>query len=93
MVISALDADVIKTYVELDLGIGIIAAMAYHPDKDRGLRLLNCAHLFERNTTWIAIHRGHYLRSFVYRFIELCNPQLDESTIRSFNAPPIVSEP
>lgn len=92
MVISALDADVIKTYVELDLGIGIIAAMAYNPAKDQGLCLLDCAHLFERNTTWIAIHRGHYLRSFVYRFIELCNPKWDESTIRSFNALPIASE-
>ncbi|MDG4584604.1 MAG: CysB family HTH-type transcriptional regulator [Candidatus Competibacter sp.] len=87
IVLSALDADVIKTYVELGLGVGIIAAMAYHPAKDAGLRLLDCAHLFERNTAWIAIHRGRYLRNFVYRFIELCNPTLDEATVRRVGAP------
>ncbi|MDG4561471.1 MAG: CysB family HTH-type transcriptional regulator [Candidatus Competibacter sp.] len=87
IVLSALDADVIKTYVELGLGVGIIAAMAYHPAKDTGLRLLDCAHLFERNTAWIAIRRGRYLRNFVYRFIELCNPALDEATIRRVGAP------
>jgi len=91
--ISALDADVIKTYVELGLGVGLIAAMAYHPLKDAGLRLLDCAHLFERNTAWIAIPRGHYLRNFVYRFIELCNPELTEATIRSGNTPPIPVDP
>ncbi len=86
IVISALDADVIKTYVELDLGTGIIAAMAYLPAKDAGLRLLDSAHLFKRNTTWIAIHRGHYLRNFTYRFIELCNPELQEPIVRGISA-------
>jgi len=82
IVISALDADVIKTYVELGLGIGIIASIAYHPAKDAGLRLLDSEHLFETNTTWIAVRRGHYLRKFAYRFIELCNPSLDEARVR-----------
>ena len=86
IVISALDADVIKTYVELGLGIGIIAAMAYLPAKDSGLRLLDSVHLFAQNTTWIAIHRGHYLRNFVYRFIELCNPKLQEPFVRSISS-------
>ncbi|MFZ1642313.1 MAG: CysB family HTH-type transcriptional regulator [Candidatus Contendobacter sp.] len=63
IVISALDADVIKTYVELGLGIGIIASMAYNPLKDLGLRLLDCRHLFEKNIAWIAVRRGHYLRN------------------------------
>lgn len=83
IVLSALDADVIKTYVELGLGIGIIASVAYHPLKDRGLRLLDCNHLFEKNITWIAIRRGQFLRNFVYRFIELCNPELNESIVRN----------
>jgi len=78
IVISALDADVIKTYVELGLGIGIIAAMAYHPAKDTGLRLLDSAHLFENNTTWIAVHKGHYLRNFAHQFMAWCNPELNE---------------
>jgi LysR family cys regulon transcriptional activator len=83
IVMSALDADVIKTYVELGMGIGIIASMAFNPAKDSDLRLLECEHLFESNTTYIALRRGHYLRSFAYRFIELCSPKLDEATIRA----------
>lgn len=83
IVMSALDADVIKTYVELGMGIGIIASMAFSPAKDTDLRLLSCEHLFSTNTTYIALRRGHYLRSFAYRFIELCSPKLDEATIRA----------
>lgn len=80
---SALDSDVIKTYVELGLGIGIIASMAFNPIKDSELRLLKCEHLFGANTTYIALRRGHYLRSFAYRFIELCSPSLNEAVIRA----------
>ena len=65
------------------LGIGIIAAMAYNPSRDTGLRLLDSAHLFENNTTWIAVRKGHYLRNFAYQFIALCNPQLNEPIVRS----------
>jgi LysR family cys regulon transcriptional activator len=80
---SALDSDVIKTYVELGLGIGIVASMSFNAAKDTDLRLLRCDHLFEENTTYIALRRGHYLRSFAYRFIELCSPRLDEASIRA----------
>ena len=87
IVLSALDADVIKTYVELGLGIGIIASIAFDPARDSGLRLLDCAHLFPFNTTWLAIRRGHYLRGFVYQFIEQCSPQLSESYIKNVLTP------
>jgi LysR family cys regulon transcriptional activator len=80
---SALDADVIKTYVELGLGVGIVASMAFNPVRDAGLDLLDSSHLFEKNTTNISIRRGHYLRGYAYRFIELCLPSLSESTVRS----------
>lgn len=83
IVISALDADVIKTYVELGMGIGIIASMAFNPGKDSDLCLLECSHLFWANTTHIALRRGHYLRSFAYRFIELCSSELTEDRVRS----------
>ncbi|MFT4172452.1 MAG: CysB family HTH-type transcriptional regulator [Rhodocyclaceae bacterium] len=82
IVMSALDADVIKTYVELGLGIGIIASMAYGAEKDSDLRLLESAHLFEQNTTRIAVRRGHYLRGFGYAFIEYCSPNLTAAAIR-----------
>jgi len=97
IVLSALDADVIKTYVELGLGIGIIAAMAFNPARDVGLRLLDSADLFDPNTTWIAIRKGHFLKNFAYQFIELCNPALKEPVVRAANSrtagsPPAIQE-
>ena len=83
IVMSALDADVIKTYVELGMGIGIIASMAFNSVKDTDLSLLKCDHLFDANTTYVALRHGHYLRSFAYRFIELCSPALNEATVRA----------
>jgi LysR family cys regulon transcriptional activator len=83
IVMSALDADVIKTYVELGLGIGIIASMAYQKDRDTTLTLLNNANLFASNTTRIAIRRGHFLRGFAYEFIELCSTELNEEKVKS----------
>ncbi len=87
IVMSALDADVIKTYVELGLGIGIVASMAFDKARDRELRLLESGHLFEDNTTLIAVRRGHYLRGFAYRFIELCEPSLTEPAVRAAISP------
>ncbi len=83
IVLTALDADVIKTYVELGLGVGILASMAFDPRKDDGLVLLDTQHLFPQNVTRIAVRRGHYLRAFAYRFMELCSSQLKESVIRN----------
>jgi|SRR5690554_822351 len=80
--ITALDADVIKSYVELGLGVGIIAAMAFHPVRDAGLTLIETPELFERNTTLIALRRGHYLRDYAYRFLEYCSAELTRDTVR-----------
>jgi LysR family transcriptional regulator, cys regulon transcriptional activator len=82
IVLSALDADVIKTYVELGLGVGIIAAMAFHPLRDLGLRLLSSDGLFAVNTTRIALQRGHYLRDFAMRFITACVPTLTKEQVQ-----------
>jgi LysR family transcriptional regulator, cys regulon transcriptional activator len=87
IVMAALDADVIKTYVELGLGIGIVASGAFSPTRDAGLRLLNSAHLFASNTTRIAVRKGHYLRGYAYRFLEYCAPVLTEQTVRNAVAP------
>jgi LysR family cys regulon transcriptional activator len=75
-VLSALDADVIKSYVALGLGVGIVAALAFDPVRDEGLQLLDCTHLFPENVTRIAIREGHLLRQFGYRFIGMCAPQV-----------------
>ncbi len=82
IVMSALDSDVIKPYVEIGLGVGIVPSLSYCPDKDSALRLLSCEKLFGSNTVQIALRRGHYLRSYVYRFIELCTPVLKENVVR-----------
>ncbi|MDR5905568.1 CysB family HTH-type transcriptional regulator [Franzmannia qiaohouensis] len=82
IVLTALDADVIKTYVELGLGVGLIASMAYHDHRDQGLTLLDASDLLPRNTTYLALRRGHFLRSYAYRFLELCREDLDEATVQ-----------
>ena len=83
VVMSALDADVIKTYVEVGLGVGIVASMAFDAARDRGLRRLDASHLVPSNTTRIAVRRGHYLRGYVYRFLEECSPALSQPVIRA----------
>ena len=83
IVMSALDADVIKTYVELGLGVGIVASVAFDAARDSGLRLLDSDHLFGANTTLIALRRKHYQRGYAYRFIELCEPSLNEVTVKA----------
>ncbi|RQO71153.1 transcriptional regulator [Aquitalea sp. FJL05] len=87
IVMSALDADVIKTYVELELAVGIVASMAVDPVRDQAVKVVAGEPLFGQQTTRIAIRRGHYLRSYAYRFIELCSAALDESTVRSALSP------
>ncbi len=82
IVMSALDADVIKSYVELGLGVGIIASLAFNPERDRGLEKLDGSHLFEENFTRIAVRRGHLLRRYAYHFIELCAPELTEMVVK-----------
>ncbi|WP_445000280.1 CysB family HTH-type transcriptional regulator [Halomonas mongoliensis] len=82
IVLTALDADVIKTYVELGLGVGLIASMAYHEQRDQGLTLLDASDLLPRNTTYLALRRGHFLRTYAYRFLELCREDLDEATVQ-----------
>lgn len=83
IVLSALDADVIKAYVELGLGVGIVASQAFDAARDPHLRLLDATHLFEVNTSQIAVRRGAYLRGYAYRFIEYCSPALTEPVVRA----------
>ncbi|HJV25208.1 MAG TPA: HTH-type transcriptional regulator CysB [Aromatoleum sp.] len=76
VVLTALDSDVIKTYVAMDLGIGIVARMAFDAAADRGLGMADASHLFESSTTRIGLRRNAYLRGYVYAFIELFAPHL-----------------
>ena len=81
VVLAAIDADVIKTYVGLGLGLGIIAHMAFDPARDTGLKALDATHLFGTNTTRLGLRRGTYLRRFEYDFIELFAPQLGRKAV------------
>ena len=81
MALTAMDSDVIKTYVELGLGVGILAKMAYDAKRDSGLREIDAAHLFEPNITNIGIHKGKYLRGYMYAFIEAFAPHLKRNII------------
>lgn len=81
VVFTAVDADVIKTYVRLDLGIGIIAGMAYDEKLDSDLVALDASHLFESSTTNIGFRRGTFLRGFMYEFIQIFAPHLTHALI------------
>jgi len=74
---------VIKTYVELDLGVGIVASMAYDPVKDCNLALIPAPHLFPESTTRLAVRRGIYLRSYALAFIEKVCPDLGEANLKA----------
>ena len=81
VVLSAVDSDVIKTYVELDLGIGLLAGIAFDAARDKHLRSIDAGHLFPEKTTYLAIRKGAYLRGFVYEFIELFAPALKRDVV------------
>lgn len=83
---TALDADVIKAYVALGLGVGIIAPMAFEAKRDGDLRKVDCRDAFAPSTTSIALRRGRLHRGFVYRFLELCTPTITEKIIREADA-------
>ncbi|WP_281647517.1 HTH-type transcriptional regulator CysB [Parendozoicomonas sp. Alg238-R29] len=81
VVFTAADADVIKTYVRLGLGIGIVAKMAYDPELDKDLVPLDANHLFEPSVTHIGFRRGTFLRGFMYEFIEKFAPHLSRDLV------------
>jgi len=87
VVFTATDADVIKTYVRLGLGIGIIASMAIE-ERDQDLVALDASHLFEWSTTSIGIREGAHMREYMVDFILMFAPHLDHATVAAFVAAP-----
>jgi LysR family cys regulon transcriptional activator len=81
VVFTATDADVIKTYVRLGLGIGIIAAMAYDETTDSDLVALDASHLFASSVTQIGCRRDTFLRGYMYEFIEDFAPHLSRDLV------------
>jgi len=81
IVLSAMDADVIKTYVQLGMGIGIVASIAFEAERDTSLRAIDAGALFGINLTRLAVRRGTYLRRYVYAFISSFAPTLSREVV------------
>jgi LysR family cys regulon transcriptional activator len=82
IILTAVDADVIKTYVRLGLGVGIIARMAFEQDQDNDLVALDASELFGTSVTHIALLKDRFLREYIYRFIALFAPHLNEKVVK-----------
>ncbi|HWU82757.1 MAG TPA: CysB family HTH-type transcriptional regulator [Methylophilaceae bacterium] len=83
VVLTAIDADVIKTYVSLGLGVGLLAKMAYDAERDANLAMLDVSHLFPPSTTYLGVRKDAYLRGYTYEFIQLLAPQFDRKAVKS----------
>ncbi|MBK9444363.1 MAG: CysB family HTH-type transcriptional regulator [Comamonadaceae bacterium] len=81
VVMTAMDADVIKTYVELEMGVGIVASIAVDPDRDRQLRILDAGHLFQINVTRLGLRKGQWLPKYAFAFIEMFVPTLNQVVV------------
>ena len=81
LVLNAIDTDVIKAYVELGLGIAIVASMAFEPGRDRDIRGIDAGHLFESNTVYLGFRRNYYLRRYALDFIEMLAPHLNREAV------------
>ena len=82
IVLEAMDSDVIKTYAELGVGVGVIASVAFDEARDSGLVALDARHLFAMNTTRVAIRRGAWLRGYVLDFVHTFAPTLTPEVVR-----------
>jgi len=81
IILQAMDADVIKTYVELGVGVGVVASVAFDERRDQHLVALDARHLFAINTTRVAVKRGAFLRGYVFDFIHTFAPTLTRSVV------------
>lgn len=86
IVLTALDSDVIKSYVALGLGVGIISSRAFRKGSDEGLTALDCDHLFPTQTTRLAYRRGAYLRNYAVEFIRLFAPHVRGEDLKQLAA-------
>jgi len=81
VVFTAADTDVIKTYVRLGLGVGIVASMSIEPGLDDDLVAIDASHLFEASVTKVGIRKGTFMRAYMYRFIEKFAPHLNRELV------------
>jgi LysR family cys regulon transcriptional activator len=81
IVFSGVDVDVVKAFVEAGLGIAVLPRIAYEPEREPKLRAMDVSHLFESHSGCLAIRKNHYLRGFVYAFIEILTSGMDRRAV------------
>jgi LysR family cys regulon transcriptional activator len=81
-VITATDSEILKSYIRMGMGVGLIARMAYNPDKDSDLKLINADHLFAPKRAKIVFHKNFFFRKYVIDFVRMLAPHMDEETLR-----------
>jgi LysR family cys regulon transcriptional activator len=81
VVLTAMDADVIKTYVALEMGVGIVASIAFDEERDAHLHAIDAGHLFQINLTRLGLRRNHWLPGFAFSFIETFVPTLTREAV------------
>lgn len=79
--LTAHDSDIIKTYVKLGLGVGLVAKSSIDEEKDGDLRVIDASHLFESGTTYVCLHRGKHMRDYVYTLINYLAPDITREVI------------
>ena len=84
IMLTAIDADVIKTYVNLNLGIGLIAEMAFDSSKDIDLISRDVSHLCPLSTTYLGIRKDTFIRASTFDFIKMFTPQMSEHELRQY---------
>ena len=84
IMLTAIDADVIKTYVSLNLGVGLIAEMAFNEDKDKNLVSRDVSHLFPTSTTYIGVRQDTFIRGFTFDFIKMFTPHMEEKKLKIY---------
>jgi LysR family transcriptional regulator, cys regulon transcriptional activator len=81
LVLTSIDADVIKTCVEQGLGIAVLSEVTFDPQRDVNLAAILAEHLFESSVTKIWLCRHHYMRRYAYDFIEMCAPRWSRASV------------
>ena len=92
VVLASADTDIIKTYVRLGLGIGLMASMAYDAQADEGLRLISAEHLFEPSFSHIVLRQDAYLRGYAYAFLQLFSERLTREYIEAALYAPLAED-
>lgn len=83
VVLTAIDADVIKTYVNLGLGVGLLANMAFDAERDNHLAAIDASHLFPDSTTYLGVRKDAFLRGYMYGFIEIIAPHFTRKAVNN----------